>query len=235
MPKVDISVEKLLEYGAHFGHQYRRWNPKMKDYLYKAQDGVYVFDLFKTKESLEKALDVISEAASKGKTILMVGSKKQFKDKAKEVAEDCGILYVVERWPGGTFTNFDQIKKTIDQLKDTKAKFESGSFDKYTKKERLLIDRKIRKQERLFGGILSLTGMPDLMIILDTHKEIAAVKEALKVGIEMVGIVDSNTDPTLIDWPIPMNDDSPQAVSYVLDLIADTIKKSSKSKKTTKK
>ncbi|MDP3994739.1 MAG: 30S ribosomal protein S2 [bacterium] len=220
---IKVSAEKLLEAGAHFGHQAKRWNPKMKQYIYETQDGVHVFDLIKTKEVLEEALSVLKEASKEGKVILFVGCKKQARDKTKEVAEATNSSYVVERWLGGTLSNFDQIKKSIQKMDDLKEKMASGEFAKYTKKERLLIDREIARLERFFGGMKGLSKVPDLLVVVDTHKETGAVKEANSIGVKIVGIVDSNSDPTVIDYPIPMNDDATKAIEYVLELMGQAI------------
>lgn len=220
---ISVSLDKLLEAGAHFGHQARRWNPKMAPYLYGVQEGVHVFDLTKTKPLLEEALIFLKKVHSEGKVILFLGTKKQVKNKIEEVATKCGSPYVSERWLGGTLSNFEQIKRSLGKLAEMKANKASGQYDKFTKKERLLIDREINRLERFFGGITSLEKLPDVLIVVDTHKEIGAVKEARKAGLTVVGIVDSNSDPTLVDYPIPMNDDAQSALEYVLDLMGKAI------------
>ena len=220
-----VSLEKLIEAGAHFGHQVKRWNPRMKPYLYGAQGNVHIFDLVKTKECLDEALNVIKEAAKAGKSILIVGTKKQVKEKVSQIALETGTFYVNERWLGGTLTNFDQIKVSIQKLLDMRQKVDTGEYNKFTKKERLLIEREIARLERFFGGIKNLSSIPDLLIIIDTKKEKGAVREANFRGVETIGIVDSNSDPDLVDWPIPMNDDAIKALYYVLDLIKDAILK----------
>ncbi len=221
---VTISLEELLEAGAHFGHQARRWNPKMAPYLYGVQEGVHIFDLTKTKEELERALEFLSQAQKEGKVVLFVGSKKQGREKTKEVAEAVGAPYINERWLGGTITNFNAIKKSIDKLADMKEKMAAGEYkDKYTKKEILLLDREIARLERFFGGMATLTKIPDALFVLDTKKESGAVFEAKKKGITVVGIVDSNADPEEVHYPIPMNDDATKAISYVLDLVKETM------------
>jgi|SRR3972149_5851278 len=230
---IDISLKELLQSGAHFGHQARRWNPKMAPYLYGVEDGVHIFDLAKTKEALEEALNILSQASKDGKVILLVGTKKQTKDKVKEIALACGIPYVCERWLGGTLTNFEQISRAIAKLKELKEKMAKGEYSKFTKKERLLIERDIERMEKFLGGISGLTGKPDLIFIVDTHKEIGAVKEAIKEKVILMGIVDSNSDPTLLDYPIPMNDDAVKALEYVLDLVKEAIQEGKK--KTTQK
>jgi small subunit ribosomal protein S2 len=214
-----VSLQELLDSGAHFGHQARRWNPKMAPYLYGVQDGVHVFDLVKTKAALEQALEYLKTAASEGKTILLLGTKKQAKDKVIEIAVEAGIPYVSERWLGGTFSNFDQVKKSVKKLADMKADLAAGVYTKYTKRERQLLEIETTRLERFFGGVSQLSKLPDVLVVIDTHKEIGAVKEAVAAKIPVVGIVDSNADPDMIDYPIPMNDDAVKALSYVLDLI----------------
>lgn len=229
---VKISLEKLLETGAHFGHQARRWNPKMASYLYGVQEGVHVFDLPKTKTALEEALDFLSQSKKEGKVILFLGTKKQAKDKTREVAAAVGAPFVSERWLGGTFTNFEQIKRSLTKLADMKAKMAAGEYTKFTKKERLLLEREIARLERFFGGMAGMEKLPDVIFVVDTHKEIGAVKEAKNAGVVVVGIVDSNADPTLVDYPIPMNDDAQKALEYVLDLVKEALTQSkSRSKK----
>jgi small subunit ribosomal protein S2 len=220
---VKVSLEELLESGAHFGHQVRRWNPKIKEFVFGEQEGVHVFDLVKTKESLEAALDVITKASKEGKTILLLATKKQAKDKALEVAKETGISLVSERWLGGTITNFNQIKKSLDKLADMKVKFSTGYYAKYTKKERLLIEREITRLERFFGGITNLKDKPDIMIVVDIRKEITAIREANRKGITTIGIVDTNSDPNMVDYPIPMNDDATKALVLVLGYIKEAI------------
>ncbi|KKU04039.1 MAG: 30S ribosomal protein S2 [Candidatus Woesebacteria bacterium GW2011_GWC2_47_16] len=220
---IKISLKQLLEAGAHFGHQARRWNPKMDPYLYGTEEGIHVFDLVKTKEALEEALSFLTEAAKEGKVILLLGSKKQAKEKIIEIGTETGVPYVSERWLGGTLTNFEMIKRSLTKLSEMKAKMAAGEYNKFTKKERLLLEREIARLERFFGGMISLEKTPDVIFIVDTHKEIGAVKEARKSKITVVGIVDSNADPTLIDYPIPMNDDAAKAVDYVLGLVKEAI------------
>ncbi len=184
---VKISLDELLDAGAHFGHQARRWNPKMAPYLYGIQEGVHVFDLTKTKEELEKALDFLAQCQKEGKVVLFLGTKKQSRDKAKEVAIALGQPYVTERWLGGIITNFDAMKRSIDKMADMKAKMAAGEYaGKYTKKEILLIEREITRLERFFGGLTSLTKIPDVLFIIDTKKEGGAVKEALQKKLPIV-------------------------------------------------
>ncbi|HSX49002.1 MAG TPA: 30S ribosomal protein S2 [Candidatus Saccharimonadales bacterium] len=213
-----VSLEKLLESGAHFGHQAKRWNPKMSEYLYGVEDGVHVFDLIKTKKCLENALAFLKESKKEGKIILLLGTKKQAQEKIKEIGVATNTPYIIERFLGGTFTNFEQIKKSIKKMIDMKESLRKGEYADYTKKEKLLMAREIADLEKKFSGIANLTKLPDIIFIVDTHKEFGAVTEARKKNIKIVGLVDSNADPN-IDFPIPMNDDAVKALDYVLDLI----------------
>jgi small subunit ribosomal protein S2 len=233
---IKVSLDMLLEAGAHFGHQTKRWNPKMEEYLYGQENGVHIFDLTKTKPLLEEALEFITKSVKEGKNILLLGTKKQIKDKVAQVAQEVGVPYVNERWLGGIISNFDQMKRSIKKMEEMKANVESGVYSKYTKKERLLIDREIARLERFFGGIKDLTAPPDVIFVIDTKRERGAVFEANKKGIPVVGIVDSNSDPDLVDYPIPMNDDASKALEYVLDLVKEAILegKGKKSKATPK-
>lgn len=216
---VNVSLEELLESGAHFGHQVRRWNPKIKEFVFGEQDGVHVFDLVKTKENLEIALEEISKASKEGKSILLLATKKQAKDKALEILKETNISVVTERWLGGTITNFGQIKKSIDKLDDMKIKLSTGYYAKYTKKERLLIEREKDRLERFFGGISGLKDKPDLLIVVDIRKESTAIREANRKNVAIIGLVDTNSDPNEVDFPIPMNDDATKALNLVLEYI----------------
>lgn len=218
-----VSLDELLEAGAHFGHQTRRWNPKMAEYIYGEENGVHLFDLTKTKPMLEAALEFLKQSAKDGKTILFLGTKKQIKEKIKEVAEACGYPYVSERWLGGTISNFDQMKKSLKKLEEMKTNMAEGGYNKNTKKERLLIDREITRLERFFGGLNGMQSLPDILFVIDTKREFGAVREANAKGVAVVGIVDSNADPSPIDYVIPMNDDGAHAVSLVLDLVKEAI------------
>ena len=220
---ITASAEKLLEAGAHFGHQTKRWNPKMGQYIYGTREGVSVFDLIKTKEALEQALSVLENAAKEKKLVLFLGTKRQVQEKLAEVANATNSPYVNERWLGGTLTNFEQIKNSVKKLNQMRENKDKGEYKELTKKERLLIDRDIAKLERKVGGLELLDRIPDIIFIVDTHKEKSAVVEAAKTGVEIIGIVDSNADPTDIDWPIPMNDDASAALDYVLELVKEAM------------
>ena len=225
-----VSLKELLEAGAHFGHQARRWNPKIKPYIFDIQEGIHVFDLTKTKEKLEEALEFLKKSAKEGKSILFVGTKKQARDKVKEVAEKSGQFFVKERWLGGTLTNFEQIHKSLKKLEEMRTKRKAGDYKLFTKKERLDIDREIERLERFFGGLSGLERLPDILVVIDIKKEDVAIREALMTKVKTVALVDSNSDPTSIDYPIPMNDDATRAVAYVLDLMEKAILQGSKSK-----
>lgn len=230
-----ISLEKLLETGSHFGHQSKRWNPKMASYLYGIENGVHVFDLIKTKAALEEALKALKERVKEGKVVLLLCTKKQAKDKVAKIASEADLPYVSQRWLGGTLTNFEQILRSTKKLRDMKAKMAEGFYAKYTKKERLLLEREIARLERFFGGVVNLSKIPDAIFIVDTHKETGAVKEANKMGVEVFGIVDSNADPELIDYIIPMNDDATKALDYVLDLVGEAIMEGKKAQQKNRK
>lgn len=223
MSKAKVTLEGLLESGAHFGHQTKRWNPKMEEYIYGSENGVHVFDLTKTKPLLEAALEFLTKSAKEGKTILLLGTKKQIKNKVIEIAEAAGVPYVAERWLGGTISNFGQMKKSLKKLEEMKANMVSGAYNKHTKKERLLIEREITRLERFFGGVTTLTSIPDVLFVIDTKHEAGAVYEANAGKIPVIGIVDSNSDPDLITYPIPMNDDASKALEYVLELVKEAI------------
>lgn len=223
MAKINVSLEELMDAGAHFGHQTRRWNPKMGEYLYGAEGGVHIFDLTKTKPLIEEALNYLAKSAKEGKAILILGTKKQIKEKVAEISEKIGVPYVNERWLGGTVSNFPQIKRSIEKMEDMKENLADGTYNKYTKKERLLIDREITRLEKFFGGIKSLKKTPDVLFVIDTKREASAVHEANKKKIPVVGIVDSNSNPDVVDYPIPMNDDAARALEYMLGLVAKAI------------
>jgi small subunit ribosomal protein S2 len=223
MSKINISLEELLEAGAHFGHQSKRWNPKMEEYIYGSENGVHIFDLTKTKPLLEEALEFVTKSVKEGKTILLLGTKKQIKDKVAEVAKEVEIPYVNERWLGGTVSNFSQMQKSIKRMEEMKSNVVTGFYNKFTKKERLLIDREITRLERFFDGVKTLTKVPDVIFIIDTKREAAAVRESKTGKVSIVGIVDSNSDPDSIDYPIPMNDDASKALEYVLGLFKQAV------------
>lgn len=227
---VKVTPENLFEAGAHFGHIARRWNPKMEKYLYGKKGGIHIFDLEKTMEELEKAGEFLRKAASEGKRIVLVGTKRQSEKIVKEEAVEAGIGYVTERWLGGTITNWGQIKTRIDRLNRLKKGREEGRYAGYTKKERLLIDREIAKLERFFGGLADLGGAPEVMVVFDIRKDKIAGREAQSRNIPVIAVVDSNANPDLVDYPIPMNDDASAAVEMVIKYLVEKIKLGKKKK-----
>lgn len=236
MAKNEITLKELLEAGCHFGHQVTRWNPKMKPYIFTARDGIHVFDLAKTKEGLETACAFVKDLVSHGGKIIFLGTKRQVKKVIVEVAKEKDMPYVNQRWLGGTFTNWGEIKSRIKRMHELKEKREKGEFKKFTKKERILIDREINKLEKFFGGLVGLEELPEAIFVIDIKREIAAVREANKMGIKVVALVDTNCDPDLVDYVIPGNDDASGSVELVVRKIGEAIKLPSKpkSKKETK-
>lgn len=228
---IKTTLEELLEAGAHLGHEAKKWNPKMAEYIYATQQGVHVFDLTKTKELLEEALIALEQKAKEG-VILFVGTKRQAKDIVKESAERVGMPYMTTRWLGGTLTNFNQILASIRKLKDMKKAKESGEYiNKYTKKERLLKDKDILRFERFMGGIVDMAKLPDMLFVVDTAKEKIAVNEAYRMNIPVVGIVDTNGDPDKVEYPIPANDDSVKSIELIVNLVVKAVQKGKKESK----
>ena len=221
----NINVEEMAQAGLHLGHKTSKIHPKMKPYLYGIKNTVHVIDLSQTAEKLKEALQFIQQLISEGKTLLLVGTKPQIGNKVKEIAKQCQLPYVSERWLGGTFTNFKVIKKRVDYFQELQRKKEAGELDKYTKKERSKIDQELRKLELKFGGLVNLTQVPDAVFIADMRKDKLTVKEARKMGVKVIGIADTNTDPTLADYPIPANDDAISSVRYILEKVKEAVLK----------
>jgi len=218
---VPEDLKELLEAGAHFGHQTRRWNPKMKPYIYAARDGVHVFDLTITARLLNEACDFVKESVAAGKTVVFIGTKRQAKAIVREETAKVEAPFIAERWLGGIITNWEEMSKRIKKLHDMKTKREAGEYKRYTKKENVLISREITRLERFFGGIAELTRIPDVLFVVDTIKEKAAIREAVLRGVKIVAIVDSNSDPSVVDYPIPANDDAVRSIKYIVSRIAD--------------
>lgn len=212
-----IDVEEMAQAGVHFGHKASKVHPKIKPYLFGARNAVHVFDLEKTAEKLKEALVFIQQLIAEEKTLLLVGTKVQIRELVKEFAKECSLPFVSERWLGGTFTNFETIKKRIDYFKDLEVKKTSGELEKYTKKERAMMDRELHNLEIKVGGIKELTKIPDAVFVLDMQKDCLAVKEAARKGVKVIAITDTNCDPTLADYSIPANDDAISSVKYILD------------------
>ncbi|PIP87664.1 30S ribosomal protein S2 [Candidatus Beckwithbacteria bacterium CG22_combo_CG10-13_8_21_14_all_01_47_9] len=219
-PEYLISLEELLEAGCHFGHQGRRWNPKMKPYIYAKKEGVHIFDLEKTAAGLARAMVFVRDLVSEGKKIVFVGTKRQAAPIIAEEAVKAGLPFINMRWLGGTITNWEQIKKGIARLSELETKKQKGELKKYTKKENVLFNREIDKLNRFVGGLRSLTDLPAAIFVVDVKKEIAAVREARKTGISVVALVDSNTDPDLVDYVIPANDDAVRSIKLIVSKLA---------------
>ena len=218
-----VSMKQLLEAGVHFGHQTRRWNPKMAKYIFTERNGIYKIDLQKTVKKLEEAYAFVREIAANGEEILFVGTKKQAQESIKEEAERCNMPYVNARWLGGMLTNFNTIKLRIKRLAQLKAMEENGTFDLLPKKEVVKLKLQIEKLEKFLGGITEMRRMPAAMFVVDPRKEKIAVAEARKLGIPIIAIVDTNCDPDLIDYVIPGNDDAIRAVKLIAGAIADAV------------
>ncbi|GAX08313.1 MAG TPA: 30S ribosomal protein S2 [Lactobacillus sp.] len=218
-----ITMKQLLEAGVHFGHQTRRWNPKMKDYIFTERNGIYIIDLQKTVKLIDTAYNFVKDEASKGAVVLFVGTKKQAQDSIEEEATRAGQFYVNHRWLGGTLTNWNTIQTRIKRLKDLKKMAEDGTFDRLPKKEVSLLKKQTDKLERFLGGIEDMPKLPDVMFVVDPRKEQIAVKEAQKLNIPIVAMVDTNTDPDDIDVIIPSNDDAIRAVRLITSKMADAV------------
>ncbi|MFC4768816.1 30S ribosomal protein S2 [Effusibacillus consociatus] len=218
-----ISMKQLLEAGVHFGHQTRRWNPKMSRYIFTERNGIYIIDLQKTVKKVEEAYNFVRDLAAEGKTMLFVGTKKQAQDSVKEEAERSGMFYVNQRWLGGTLTNFGTIRKRIERLHELERMQEDGTFDVLPKKEVIQLKKEMERLEKFLGGIKGMKSLPGALFIIDPRKERIAVAEAKKLGIPIVGIVDTNCDPDEIDYVIPGNDDAIRAVKLLTAKIADAL------------
>lgn len=218
-----VSMKQLLEAGVHFGHQTRRWNPKMARFIFTERNGIYIIDLQKTVKKVEEAYAFLREVAANGQPVLFVGTKKQAQNSIKEEALRCNMFYVNERWLGGMLTNFRTIQTRIARLKELEAMFEDGSTSQYTKKEVILMQRELEKLEKNLGGIKDMKKLPGAIFIIDSKKEEIAVSEARKLHIPVVATVDTNCDPDLIDFPIPANDDAIRAVKLLASKMADAV------------
>ncbi|MFH1405505.1 MAG: 30S ribosomal protein S2 [Patescibacteria group bacterium] len=223
MPNLPSLVE-MLKSGMHFGHKSSRWHPKMAEYIFGEKSGIHIVNLENTQKQLEKALVCIKDIVARGGIVLFVGTKPQAKKPIDDAATDCGMPFVNERWLGGTLTNYHQIKKELKELKTLKDQRDKGELRKYTKKERLLIDRKIIDMQRKFGGIENLEKTPEAVLVIDITTEKTAVREARAVGAKIIALCDTNVNPKLIDYIIPGNDDAVKAIELVLKLAAEAIK-----------
>jgi len=221
---VDIElIKQLLEAGAHFGHNRARWNPKMKQFIFGEKSKIYIIDLEKTVEFLNKAREFLKGVASKGETILFVCTKKQAQDVIYEASQRSGMCFVKDRWLGGTLTNFKTIRNSIKRLKEIETMEKDGTFDAITKKERAILTKEMEKLRKNLQGIVDMEKMPGALFIVDAKKEEIAVKEARKLSIPIVAIIDTNADPDMIDYPIPANDDAMRSIKLITGLVTDSI------------
>ncbi len=220
---INVSLQNLLEAGTHFGHLTRRWNPKMKRYIFMERNGIHIIDLKKSLECLQVAYNALAEAVRSGDKVLFVGTKKQAKDIIKAEAERCHMYFVNDRWLGGMLTNFSTIKKSIKRLKNIEKMSADGTYDKITKKEILSLERERDKLEKTLGGIRDMNRLPGVMFIVDTIKESIAVAEASRLGIKIFAIADTNSDPDVVDYPIPGNDDAFRSVTVITRAMSDAV------------
>ena len=220
----EISMMNMLKAGVHFGHKKSKRHPKMEQYIYTIRNGINILDLSKTTVKLNEAIAYVKEISSKGGTVLFVGTKKQSKKIIKDVAKKCDMPYVTERWLGGTFTNFSKIAASINRLEKMIEQKESGELEKkYNKKERLEIDREIKRLEKKFGGIMNMKKLPDAVFVVDIKEDLTTVNESKSKNVPVIALVDTNVDPSTIDYPIPSNDDAVRAIELMANAIADAV------------
>ena len=218
-----VALKQLLEAGVHFGHQTRRWDPRMAEYIYQARNGIHIIDLQKTSKKLDEAYEFVKGASAEEKNILFVGTKKQAQECVKEAAEKSGMFYVNQRWLGGTLTNFQTIRKRINRLTELENMENDGTFEVLPKKEVVLLNKEKAKLEKNLGGIKEMVQLPDVLFVIDPKKEHIAILEARKLNIPIVGLVDTNCDPNDVDYVIPGNDDAIRAVKLIADTIANAV------------
>jgi small subunit ribosomal protein S2 len=217
------TLEELLKSGAHFGHLTRRWNPKMKEFIFMERNGIHIIDLKKTQKFFQEALDEVTKLARAGKTILFVGTKKQAQDIVKTEAIRCGMPYITHRWLGGMLTNFSTVKKSISRMEEIDRMSKDGTFEDLTKKEALMLEREHEKLEQTLGGIANMGHLPGAVFVVDTIKEDIAVNEAVKLHIPIIAMVDTNSDPDIPDYIVPCNDDSARSIQLITSKIADAV------------
>ena len=223
----DVTLKDLLEAGVHFGHQTQRWNPKMRKYIFMERNGIYILDLQKTLAMLERACRLVRDSVAGGGSILFVGTKKQAKDAIRDYAEGCGQHYVIERWLGGMLTNFQTIRRSLTRFNELEKMRTDASWELISKKERARLDKELGKLDKVFHGIKTLDRLPAALFVVDTIKEKIAVSEAYKLGIPVVGVVDTNSDPEVISHPIPGNDDAIRAIQLLTRAVADAVREGS--------
>ena len=222
------SIEELIKAGTHFGHLTSRWNPKMRDYVFMERNGIHIIDLTQTQRMLDDAAAAAARYAAQGKTILFAGTKKQAREILRKHATSCEMPYVVERWLGGTLTNFQTIRRSIRRMEDLSKMEEDGTLDQLKKKERLMKRRERQKLEKVLTGIASMPRVPGALFIVDINREHIAVKEARKLGVPIIAIVDTNCDPDLVDFPVPANDDAIKSIDLIASVISTAIQEGSK-------
>ena len=220
---VEITMKELLEAGVHFGHQTRRWNPKMKEYIFGERNGIHIIDLQKTLKLFREAARFVSDLSSNGKTILFIGTKRQAQEAIAEEANRCGMFYVNHRWLGGTLTNWATLQKSIKHLKTLKAMVEDGRMAQLSKKEQARLDREMKHLRQNLAGVENMSALPDALFVVDSHAEGIAVREARRMGVPVVSIVDTNCDPDLVDWVIPGNDDALRAIKLFTSKVSDAV------------
>ena len=218
-----VAMKQLLEAGVHFGHQTRRWDPKMAEYIFQARNGIHIIDLQKTSKKIDEAYDFMRSQAEEGKKVLFVGTKKQAQECMKEAAEKSGMYYVNQRWLGGMLTNFGTIRARVERLKELEKMQEDGTFEVLPKKEVILLKKEMEKLERNLGGIKDMTEIPGVLFVVDPKKERIAILEARKLNIPVVGLVDTNCNPEDVDYAIPGNDDAIRAVKLIADTMANAV------------
>ncbi len=218
-----VAMKQLLEAGVHFGHQTRRWDPRMAEYIFQARNGIHIIDLQKTSKKIDEAYQFVKEASEEGKEILFVGTKKQAQECVKEAALACGMYYIDQRWLGGMLTNFDTIQKRIQRLKDLETMAEDGTFEVLPKKEVILLKKEMEKLERNLGGIKEMNKLPGVIFVVDPKKERIAILEARKLNIPVVGLIDTNCNPEDVDYVIPGNDDAIRAVKLITTVMANAV------------
>jgi len=218
-----VAMKQLLEAGVHFGHQTRRWDPKMAEYIFQARNGIHIIDLQKTSKKLDEAYAFMKEQAEEGKTVLFVGTKKQAQECVKEAAEKSGMFYINQRWLGGMLTNFGTIRARVERLKELETMQEDGTFEVLPKKEVIILKKEMEKLEKNLGGIKDMEELPGVMFIVDPKKERIGILEARKLNIPVVGLIDTNCNPEDVDYAIPGNDDAIRAVKLITDVMANAI------------
>ena len=218
-----VAMKQLLEAGVHFGHQTRRWDPRMAEYIFQARNGIHIIDLQKTSKKIDEAYEFLREQSEEGKTVLFVGTKKQAQDCMKEAAEKCGMYYVNQRWLGGMLTNFDTIQKRIQRLNELEKMEEDGTFEVLPKKEVILLKKEMEKLNKNLGGIKEMHEMPGVIFVVDPKKERNAILEARKLKIPTIGLIDTNCNPNDVDYAIPGNDDAIRAVKLIADCMANAV------------